>query len=556
MSYERFTDSLDRKILDFNLKMLGLLAALLLKPLANATEPLFRKNLGERYLTPMGAFVSFCLWSLVKKLADATPYSFQVTPLQESLNRAQCYDAANWVHTYNLSGKVGWLITAVYGVMAWRSLIAAGLRRKTGQPWYSMSRGESVFGSENKIRDIIISVVASLILLDVAPPAGALFLVSRFLSYYLEARQQSSIYNQYLDAMDAKIQNEYLQRALDQGEPPSATEGLYCPLPRGMKGEPRARVARVVAGGPFEGDEPETGREPQKQKPNPTTPKNEPVFAASVRSVAPLIKKAFRTGMELAKQIPSLVLKFKRIQRYGSVGLLVVAWSAAGIALFRSIESRRNQPVLASQATSAAAQPPKVSSTLPTQPISDARFQPQETPPVVTPAVATQNSAAVAQAALEAQQRQEAEKEMALAALELKKRQERKTAFEQMDNTITAQSAQLSKFKADCVSRLDNNTNKVAALSWFRRKRFKKDNDSNRAYILAVLQQEEDILNKSQIALRINAANPKSSPQRCNDQMTAYYAQMDKNHQQLTAILDAFDAGIAKYVPARDSSSF
>jgi DMSO/TMAO reductase YedYZ heme-binding membrane subunit len=61
MTYEKLNDTLDKKMLDFNLKILGLAASLLFRPLALASEPFFRKNMGERYFTGTTAAIAAVL---------------------------------------------------------------------------------------------------------------------------------------------------------------------------------------------------------------------------------------------------------------------------------------------------------------------------------------------------------------------------------------------------------------------------------------------------------------------------------------------------------------
>lgn len=65
------------------------------------------------------------------------------------------------------------------------------------------------------------------------------------------------------------------------------------------------------------------------------------------------------------------------------------------------------------------------------------------------------DSAAVAQAALE-KRRQEEQEKIA---------QERQQLIQQMTDTVAAQSAIFEEFKTNCESRLDNNTNRIAAVS-------------------------------------------------------------------------------------------
>ena len=59
---DQATGGLDKKMLDFNLKALAFLALVLFRPAAVATEPFFRKNMGERYFNYTYAVLGGMLW--------------------------------------------------------------------------------------------------------------------------------------------------------------------------------------------------------------------------------------------------------------------------------------------------------------------------------------------------------------------------------------------------------------------------------------------------------------------------------------------------------------
>jgi len=243
MTYDKLTDQLDKKLLDIQFKAFALFAALLLKPLSTATDPFFRKNLGERRFSWSSIYFGFFLWllsSLVSNLvgpvgADLTGYV--------GLQRL-----AVWIRAHDYSRSLGGIIGGVFFVLGCMNIAATRLRQQNGAVWHSMSRGESRFGREDYWRDIRISVLAAVCLFALATPVGLLFVLSRFLSYFLEAKEQQSVYARYLDAMDAKLEAQHLEIALRDGVPPKTTEGIYGPLPKRFTGEHRANVARAGAG--------------------------------------------------------------------------------------------------------------------------------------------------------------------------------------------------------------------------------------------------------------------------------------------------------------------
>ncbi len=207
-----------------------------------------------------------------------------------------------------------------------------------------------------------------------------------------------------------------------------------------------------------------------------------------------------------------------------------------------------------------AAQPPSANSAAPAQPSSKVQNQTQQSPPVVAPAVKTDNSAALAQAALEAQRRQDEEKAKAQAALEAQKRreeqqkqaaleqqklEENQRIYEQIKTTLAAEAAQVSKFKAQCQTRLDNNTNKIAGVARSARKTLNQFNDTARANFPKALQEQENMLNHFQGLLPSLSSDPQSDPRQFGDQMTNYIAAIEDTRQKFTTALNDLDTDIS-----------
>ena len=70
------------------------------------------------------------------------------------------------------------------------------------------------------------------------------------MGYAAEAAANAAFYNRYLDIMDAQIESENVEAALRDGLIPSKVGGFDRRLPRGYTTEQRAKIARIVAGGP------------------------------------------------------------------------------------------------------------------------------------------------------------------------------------------------------------------------------------------------------------------------------------------------------------------
>jgi hypothetical protein len=89
--------------------------------------------------------------------------------------------------------------------------------------------------------------MAVLFLFDL--PAGILFVASISMSAKLAGEQQAAIYARYLDALDAKIEQEYLEKAI-LGKCPAEITQLHKPLPAAMNADLRENIAAAAVGKP------------------------------------------------------------------------------------------------------------------------------------------------------------------------------------------------------------------------------------------------------------------------------------------------------------------
>jgi len=243
MNYDQLDIALDKKMLDFNLKFFGFVASILLKPIAAATAPFYRKNLGERYFTEFSLTIGIVLWAAAGLLARSSGsyaitllYNHGLPQLGESL--------------YN-HGFISWgsgIIMLSFGFLGAQNIRAVRARQVGGAVWHSMSRGESIFGREDRTRDAVYTLIAIAVLFLLAPALAGFFALSRILTYVLIVKEQRVIYSRFLDLQDAQIESSYREVALRDGPAPTQTGGIYGPLPGRFKGEPRANIARVVVG--------------------------------------------------------------------------------------------------------------------------------------------------------------------------------------------------------------------------------------------------------------------------------------------------------------------
>lgn len=139
-------------------------------------------------------------------------------------------ELATWLADKTHPISIGTLLAIAFWWYGSKNLEQARKRQAEGIPWYSMSRGESVFGTESVMLNGLISFLIGSILFALAPPFGLFFLVSRLAGYFLFVQEQQSHYARYLDDMDAKILSGHLESALNGEETPRETQGLHCPL--------------------------------------------------------------------------------------------------------------------------------------------------------------------------------------------------------------------------------------------------------------------------------------------------------------------------------------
>ncbi len=551
-AYSKLSDTIDGKILDFNLKILALFASLLIKPLALATEPFFRKNFGERYFTGMGCFISIALWNLVQNESNAA-HSFSGSPLEQLLLNAHLESTAHWFQAHNIPGRVAYLVSFAYGFLAWQNYARIKIRHQKGQHWYTMSRGESIFGSENKTRDIIIAFVALDVLGSVCPALGLFFFLSQCASYYLAAKAESSFYSRYLDIQDAKLENEFMQRCLDRGEPPTNFEGLYYSLPKSIQGENRTRVARVVATTQFApgttGVGPQTPKvQPQSGTASTNDPKTFSLLIFQLKELLPLIASFLRM-LWLPIPLIAKLVSSKRFIRFAPVGLAIILCCWVGTSLIKSYREHRNS-ALAPEAEEKQNAPPTSRTTpLATRVAAVQNQEPESFPavdappkPIIHPTAPSINAAAqaaaMAQAALEK------------AALEKAKSHAREKYIEQINTLITTETDQLAKFKASCESALSNNTNRIKGVAYSSRTELAKEIAAIQLSADSIiLGQEHAIVNFKQRE-QPYLENPQSDFPTFLQKLQKVTSEMDADRQRISDQLNQLDTDISA-APAR-----
>jgi hypothetical protein len=239
MSEERQAEQLMEKFTKGLTQVAGQIASaimfFIMASAATATDPFWRRKFGERYFTPLRAILSFIGWTFALGL---TIYPY-VRPDEK-------FPLAN----------VPLRLTIISNLISWGYLILVlvhfrTIRRRqvSGELWHSRSRGESIWGSENTARDMLLDVFVVIGLAVVFPYAAGFYALSRILGYMADAAAMRALYNRYLDIRDAQIEAEFMETTLREGFPPHRTAGIYRPLPKRFTGQNRGNIARVLASG-------------------------------------------------------------------------------------------------------------------------------------------------------------------------------------------------------------------------------------------------------------------------------------------------------------------
>ena len=475
-----------------------------------ATDPFFRKNMGERYLSLVRIVISATGWSVMVYLS----YAFLM----------------------GTTRKTPWftLITGIIIVVAY--LVFSGIqycvvirKRHSGAYWHSKSRGESIFGSENAGRDALIELAATVALFFASPLYSVFFFISRALGYISDAAARKMLYNKYLDIQDAKIEAQFMEVALREGLAPGLTAGFCARLPLGVKSEHRANVAKVVSNGMREirgFRSPDAAEDPKPQT-MPSPPPEPP---------ATIFIKALN---ESWKRVLDFCSTLKRYKRFGirilAGGVIILAvlyayrwhkkhpWEHS-VAISSSRPASVAQPVFPQAAISNAVQsqdptPPPAATIVPM-----ANISPQPEPPKPDPAAIR-------------------------AALEAKRQKQREEAFRQITNILAAQAPIFLKFKQDCFARLNDNTNRIEKVGFTHRRPLRRENESARDLFQTAIQKHENLFNQGPQNLQSVFDNPHSDLSQTSNDLASTVSAMEKDRQQVVDALDKLDNDINNAPP-------
>lgn len=240
-----FGDTLEKGIVDFNKnvgkKVAADITSRTYNALSKATEPIFRRNMGERYFTSAALSSSEALWFAAGLASCATgslPGWVCRLMGMDQLVVLLCH--------FGIPALTGIAFLYYYSRFGKESLQSMAEYRSEGKTYHSKSRGVPRW-EESKDRSIRIRVSLALLLL--APVMGVAFIISLGISASLEQKQQTALHDRYLDMLDQQIEGELLQDALLGKCPPEVTF-LYKPLSEKLSPELRENIAAAAVGKP------------------------------------------------------------------------------------------------------------------------------------------------------------------------------------------------------------------------------------------------------------------------------------------------------------------
>ena len=257
--------------------------------LRTASEPFFRKNMGDRYYSAESFSNGFMLWGFG-------------TIIQCFILSLRFHDSP-WLSYLAVISGVGMCVANFYlGGQSVRFMVQI---RNSGEIYHSMSRGKPWLQRDN----YTIGVCIVIVLAFTNQVVCALFIAALAMNSKLRAEQQAAIYSRYLDSLDQKAEEEYLEDALLDKCPVELTY-LSEPLPTKYNSSVRENIAAAVVGKPvknvamrprtiapslapghFSPDEP---KEPPTLPPTPAPDVPEPT-ARTPRKVASPPKRKSRT---------------------------------------------------------------------------------------------------------------------------------------------------------------------------------------------------------------------------------------------------------------------
>lgn len=482
--------------------------------LACATEPFFRKDMGERYFSKENLNRGVIGWVLCTLITFKFPADCSGGRLVFSA--LHFYWFAHLVGSSLIILTAGVALAYYFYKFGRESLATMEKYRAEGIPRHSLSRGVPRWGDRTGF--ILIGICVVLPLLNL--PAGLLFMLSVVTSAKLAGEQHAAIYARYLDVLDKRIEDEYLENAI-LGECPVGITQLVYPLPNTLAPDLRKNIAAAAVGKPVQVFSQKPSRaaspppaQPSEAQPPPLQPRAQTVTdtlpTAPVKAEKPNSKKLFLIGV---------------------IALLVVA--ASGYAKFVTwLAKPVNSPATVA---SLPANPQPVPQQVVQAPLQPVVAQPLAQNSIAEPQPVSQDQHVATPPPEPVKTLTPEQQASTLATLERKRNEEERNApqpkpapspreinLNQFKSLLADQVAALDQLKTNLETQIDENTNRIAKASWLRRGTLTRQNEKARAFIDRSLQDQQKALGLVQDSVQVFSSDPGANPDQVADNFKVY----------------------------------
>lgn len=527
-------DAFQNAINNFNKKAAGALFGAVKRILGTASVPFFRKDLGERFFTSEAAAGAVGLW-----VAGLGATWLTGNLVYHLLRLFGLPTVANVFGGWFPSILVGGTFIAFYVSFCHENGKRLQQFRNEGQLYHSFSRGVPRW--ESGVVPFAIIVVVFLF----TPILGLLFLIACASSAKLEQEQQAMIYSRYLDALDQRIEKEFMEKAL-LGECEPQITYLAKPLPNDLDPDVRKDMAAAAVGKPV--TLAAVGPKSRKKKPEAAARSPSPEYEITpspepqAQVPPPANPAAVAATME---STASPKPKSSRLVRFVVAGVIIMSCIAG---LLDYLSHTMGKPK-----TSATPTGPTFQMENPTPAIPNPSMPaPQRVPvgneaqpprPSATPALAPVNPPKPDPAVQLAAAQAEAAK--AQAALEAQKQRERAELVNQLKSSLANEQNRLDIFRTNCSLKLSDNDARIENVTWTKRKRLKETNAAIYGEAKELAQNHRSLINSLDQEALAHFENSQAELKGFGDQLASAARQMEKERQDLMAKLDAHASTIA-----------
>lgn len=236
--FNRVTDKIADGIIQASLNIL----AMLVRPMAIVTEIFFRRDMGERYFTPLNAAFGFfllLLFSIPIGVPGAEKAGFDALG---QFHAAQ--SAAPRVVLFVMS--FAWILSlfAAYG----QNVLFIRRNYVQGNRWHSCNIGIPRFPNLPVWLEKLIPFVAAVAFyfLFHLPGLAILLVFSGIVSLLLRAHEARMFRERVLDLIDGQIEQEYVATAVLERAKPQQVDGLRAPLPAYVSRTYRTKIVDAL----------------------------------------------------------------------------------------------------------------------------------------------------------------------------------------------------------------------------------------------------------------------------------------------------------------------